>query len=56
MGDQLFPEPPEMQNKMFLKKSVWAMWKCMVTMATRNAILKNGFIDGVNERVLSVML
>ena len=30
-------------KKMFLKnKPVWAIRKCMVTMATRNAILKNG--------------
>ena len=43
MGAKLFIGVPLMWNKVVIKnKSAWALWKCRVSVATRNAILKLG--------------
>ena len=42
MDAKLFIGVPLMWNKVVIKnKPVWALWKCGVSMATRDAILKN---------------
>ena len=52
-----------MRKKVPKNKPVWAMCKCMVSMATRNAILKNGGVPknslisaATNHRLLNLVI